>query len=58
MFIFCIVNFTVAVTLSHKEIKKDSQRIAKLEPFINKYNWRGTYYPSEKENWKIFEKIM
>ena len=23
---------------------------------INKYNWEGTNYPSEKDDWKRFEK--
>ena len=28
----------VTVTLNHEGIKKDSQRIAKFKPFVNKYN--------------------
>ena len=39
-----------------KNLKKDPQRITKIEPFINKYNWRGINYPSEKDDWKKFEK--
>ena len=31
----------ITVTLNHEEIKKDSQRITKIKPFINKYNWKG-----------------
>ena len=27
-------------------------RIAKIKPFINKYNWKGTNVPSEKDDWK------
>ena len=26
------------------------------KPFIDKYNWEGINYPSEKEDWKNFEK--
>ena len=25
-------------------------------PFINKYNWKGINYPSEKDEWKQIEK--
>ena len=28
-----------------------------LKPFINKYNWNGINYPSEKDHWKTFGKI-
>ena len=31
--------YAIAVTLNHDEIKKDLQRITKVKPFINKYNW-------------------
>ena len=36
--------------------KKDSQGITKVKPFINKYNWEGINFPSEKDDWKKFEK--
>ena len=39
-----------------KKQKKDRQRITKIKPFINKYNWEGINFPSEKDNWKKFEK--
>ena len=42
--------------LKYKEIKKDPQRITKIIPFINKNNWEGINYPSEKDDWKKFEK--
>ena len=35
--------------LNYEEIKKDLQRIAKSKAFINKYNWEGINFPSEKE---------
>ena len=37
-------------------MKKDLQRITKLKPFINKYNWEGINFKSEKSNWKSFLK--
>ena len=38
------------------EIKKDLQRITKIKPFINKYNWKGINFASEKDDWKKFQK--
>ena len=37
---------------NHEEIKKDLQRITKIEPFINKYNWEEIYFISRKDDWK------
>ena len=42
--------------LNHGEIKKDPQRITKVKPFINKYNWERVNFPSEKDNWKKITK--
>ena len=36
--------------------KKRSTRITRIKPFINKYNWKVINFPSEKDNWKKFEK--
>ena len=36
--------------------KKNAQIITKIKHFINKCNWEGIYYPSEKGDWKKFEK--
>ena len=48
--------YTVTVTLNSEEIKKDQQRITKNKTFINKYNWEGINFPSEKDDWKKIEK--
>ena len=48
--------YAVTVALNYEEIKKDPQRITKIKPFINKYNWEGINFPSEKDDWKKFEK--
>ena len=42
--------------LNHEAIKKDLQKIKKIKPFINKHNWEGMNFPSEKDDWKNFEK--
>ena len=43
--------------VNNEEIKKDAQRITKNKPFINKYNWLGIDFPSEKDDWKSLRKI-
>ena len=48
--------YATTVTLNHEEIKKDPQRITKIRFFINKYNWVTISFPSEKDDWKKFEK--
>ena len=32
------------------------ERISNIKSFINKYNWDKIKYPSEIDDWKIFEK--
>ena len=39
-----------------KRNEKRSQRTTKIKPFINKYNWKGIKFSSEKDNWKKREK--
>ena len=38
----------------NSRLKKKSA--TKTKPFINKYNWEGTNFSSEKDDWKKFEK--
>ena len=40
----------ITVALNYEEIKKDPQRITKIIPFINRYNWEGIFFPSEKDD--------
>ena len=39
-----------------KRNEKRSQRTTKIKPFINKYNWKGIKFSSEKDNCKKLEK--
>ena len=50
----CIQN-ALNDSLDYQRIKKDPQKISKLKPYINQYNWKGTKFPSDKEDWKKFE---
>ena len=42
-------------SLGYQKIKKDPQRISKLNPYINQDNWNDRKFPSDKEDWKKFE---
>ena len=43
------------VELNYKNIEIQPQRISKLKPYINKYNWEGIELPAGPKDWKKFE---
>ena len=45
------------VALNHEEIGRNPQKNIKINPFINKYNWKKINYLTGKDDWKKFEKI-
>ena len=47
--------YVITVALNHKKIRKEPQRISKIKPFIDKYNWKDTEFPSHSKYWKKFE---
>ena len=53
-----IINFpnTLDDALNYQNIEKDPQRISKLKPYINKYNWEGINFPAGSKEWQEFEK--
>ena len=44
--------YAITVGLNYEEIRKHAERTTKIKYFINKYNWEGVNYPSEKNDWK------
>ena len=38
-----------------KSLKKTPQRISKIKPFIDNYNWKDIEFPSHSKDWKKFE---
>ena len=48
--------YAATIALSHEKIGKSPQRITKLLPFINRYNWAGIKYLSGKNDWVKFKK--
>ena len=49
--------FQCALTgaLNHEQIKNNPERISKIKPFIDQYNWKEIDFPSHREDWKKFE---
>ena len=37
-------------SLDYQRIKKNPQKISKIKPYINQYNWKGIKSPSDKED--------
>ena len=44
----------MTVPLNYDEIKKH-QRVNKIKPFVNKFDWGEIYFPSHVGDWKKFE---
>ena len=41
--------------LNYQTIETHPERISKLKPYINKYNWKDIKFLSDKDDWKKFE---
>ena len=41
--------------LNYQNIKTDPERISKLKPYIDKYNWEGIDFPTGQKDWIKFE---
>ena len=50
------LGYAVTVALNYGEIESHSERVSNIKPFIGKYNWKGTNYPSKIDDWKTFGK--
>ena len=51
--LFSIVFKTVA--LNHRNIANNPQRISKIKPFNDEYNWKEIDFPLHSKDWKKFE---
>ena len=45
----------MTVALNYDEIKDHNQRVNKVKPFVNKYDWSEINFPSHADDWKKFE---
>ena len=47
--------YAVTLTLNLNKINKHPQRISKIKPFIDQYNWKDIDFPAMSKDWKKFE---
>ena len=47
--------YALTVALNYEQIKKDPQRILKMKPFIDQYNWKEIDFRSHSKDWEKFE---
>ena len=47
--------YVLTVALYHEEIGSNTERITKIKPFINTYNWKDIKFPSHSNDWKKFK---
>ena len=47
--------YAIIAALNYQNIDSHPERISKLEPFINNYNWKDIEYPSHSKDWRKFE---
>ena len=45
----------LTIALNFQNIKKDPQRISKMKPFIDQFNWKEIDFPARSKDWKNFE---
>ena len=45
----------LAVALSYQSIENNLERISKIKPYIDQYNWKERHFPSHIKDWKKFE---
>ena len=47
--------YALMVALNYQNIEKNPQRISKIKPFIDQYNWNKIDFLSHSKDWKKFE---
>ena len=50
------MQYAISIALNYEEINNNPERISKIKPFINMYNWKDMNFPTHKEDWNSFEK--
>ena len=41
--------------INYQKIKNNPERISKIKPFFDQYNWKEIDFPSHSKDWKKFE---
>ena len=47
--------YAITALLNHQNINHNPERISKLKPFINNYNWTDIEFSSHSKDWRKFE---
>ena len=47
--------YALSVALNHQNIGKKPQRISKIKPFMDQFNWNEIDFPSHSKAWKKVE---
>ena len=47
--------YALTVALNYEKFKENHQKISKIKPFIDQYNWNEIDFPSAGKDWKKFE---
>ena len=47
--------YAITAALNYQNINSHPERISKLKPFINNYNWKDIEFPSHSKDWRKFE---
>ena len=47
--------YAVTLALNYDKIDRNPQRISKIRPFIDQYNWKDIDYPATSKDWKKIE---
>ena len=50
-----IINISNISIINLGEINNHPERISKIKPFIEQYNWKDINFPSTSKDWKKFE---
>ena len=49
------MKYAIAVALNNEKINNNPEKISKIKPFIDKYNWKDIEFPSHSKDWKKIE---
>ena len=52
------MQYAISIALNYEKIDNHPERISKIKPFINMYDWEDINFPSHKKDWNTFEKII
>ena len=51
----CCFQYALIAALNYSKIDNYPERVSKLRPYINYYNWSGIHFPVDLKDWKKIE---